>query len=189
LELGIRITTVEEENIDRQKIIERKLSEITCECGSGSDQYNDLFNNFTGQLQTLTDDFNNQISALQNSITSLQTYPFSANNVNYVDTSNITKNLQTYLKSVDSKFNYIPTLLENISIEFNRQITNLTTSVCECDNISTNFTINLNSIESIFNTKISTLENIISTLTKFHLSANAVVYILLGLGDTNAAVM
>jgi hypothetical protein len=53
------------------KIIERKLSEMTCEGRPGLDQYNDLFNNFTNQLQTITDDYNNQISALQNSITSL----------------------------------------------------------------------------------------------------------------------
>jgi monomeric isocitrate dehydrogenase len=50
---------------------------MTCEGCPVSDQYNDLFNNFTNQLQTITDDFNNQISTLQNSITSLPTHPFS----------------------------------------------------------------------------------------------------------------
>jgi septation ring formation regulator EzrA len=157
LELGIRITTVEKENIDRLKIIERKLKEMTCEDGTGSDQYNVLFNNFTGQLQTITDNFNNQISGLRNDISLLPRYPFSANNVNYVDASNVTKNLQTYLKSVDSQLNSIPTQFENISIEFNRQITNLTTSVCECDNISTDFTNKLSALESAFNIKISKL--------------------------------
>jgi septation ring formation regulator EzrA len=118
---------------------------------------NDLFNNFTSQLQTVADDFNNQISGLRNDISLLPRYPFSANNINYVDASNVTKNLQTCLKSVDSQLNYIPTQLENISIDFNKQITNLTTSVCECDNISTNFTNKLDTLESTFNNKTSTL--------------------------------
>jgi hypothetical protein len=48
LDLSIGITTIEKENIDRLKIIGRKLN-----------QYNDLFNNFINQQQTITDDFNN----------------------------------------------------------------------------------------------------------------------------------
>jgi hypothetical protein len=64
---------------------------MTCEGRPGSDQNNDLFNNFTSQLQTLTDDFNNQISGLRNDISLFPRYPFSANNINYVDASNTTK--------------------------------------------------------------------------------------------------
>jgi septation ring formation regulator EzrA len=150
---------------------------MTCEGGPGSDQYNDLFNNFTGQLQTITDDFNNQISGLRNDISLLPRYPFSANNVNYVDASNATKNLQTYLKSVDSQLNSIPAQLENISIDLNNQIANLTTSVCRCDNIFINFTNKLNTLESTFNSKISTLEDAISLLPKFPLFANDMNYV------------
>jgi predicted component of viral defense system (DUF524 family) len=119
LELDIK------ENIGRLKIIEIKLNKLICEGGGlGSGQYNDLLEDFTNQLQTITDDFNNQISGLSNSITSLPTYPFSSNNVNYVDANNTTKNLQAYLNNIDSQLSYIP-----------NQITNLTNLVCQCDNI------------------------------------------------------
>jgi hypothetical protein len=47
-----------------------------------SDQYNNLFNNFTNQLQSISDDFNNQLATLKNTTTSLHTYPLSANIVN-----------------------------------------------------------------------------------------------------------
>jgi hypothetical protein len=91
LELGIK------ENISRLKIIDTKLNKLICEGGGlGSGQYNDLFSNFTDQLQTITDNFNNQISGLRNTISILPTYLLSANNVNYVDSSNTTKNVQTY---------------------------------------------------------------------------------------------
>jgi flagellar capping protein FliD len=119
-----------------------------------SDQYNELFNNFTNQIQIITDNFNNQISGLRNSITLLPTYPFSANNVNYVDISNTTKNLETYLKSVNSQLNNISTQFENISIDFYKQITDLTTVVGQYDNISINFITQLNTLSSKFNNKI-----------------------------------
>jgi septation ring formation regulator EzrA len=92
----------------------------------------------------------------------LPTFPLSANNVNYVDASNTTKNLQTYLKSVGSQVNSIPTHLENISIDFYKQI---------------NFTTQLNSISSMFNNKIGNLEKLISSLSTFPLSSNDMNYI------------
>jgi ABC-type transporter Mla subunit MlaD len=150
LELGIK------ENIDRLKIIERKLRETICEGGPGSDHYNDLFNNFTSQLQTITNDFNDQISALKKKIPSL---PISSENVNYIDFYNNT------------------TKLKNTAFDFSKQLTYLTSVVCQCDNISSNFTTHLNSMESTFNTKISTLENTISSLPKFPLSANDMNYV------------
>jgi hypothetical protein len=82
------------------------------------------------------------------------------------------------LKSVDSQLNSSrPAQLDNISIDLNNQITNLTTVVSQYDNISTNFTTKLNSIESTFNIKISTFENTISSLPKFPLSANDMNYV------------
>jgi hypothetical protein len=70
LELGIK------ENIDRLKIIEIKLNKLICEGGClESGQYNDLSNNFTSQLQTITNDFNDQISALEKK-NSIITYIF-----------------------------------------------------------------------------------------------------------------
>jgi hypothetical protein len=93
LELGIK------ENIDRLKIIEMKLNKLINEGGGlGSNQYNDLNNNFTGQLQTLTTEFNNQITALEKKIPSL---PISSDNVNYTDFYNNKTKLDFYLKNVD----------------------------------------------------------------------------------------
>jgi hypothetical protein len=93
LELGIK------ENIDKLKIIETKLNKLINEgCGLGSNQYNDLNNNFTSQLQTITNEFNDQISALQNKILSL---PISSENVNYTYFYNNTTKLDFYLKNVD----------------------------------------------------------------------------------------
>jgi septation ring formation regulator EzrA len=123
------------------KIIERKIREITYEGSPGSDQYNDLFNNFTGQLQTITDDFNNQISGLRNIITSLSTYTFSANNLNYVNASNITKNLYTHLKTLDQQVDSTATLLKNTVIDVSKQLTYLTSVVCQCNNILINFIV------------------------------------------------
>jgi hypothetical protein len=93
LELGIK------ENIDRLKIIETKLIKLINEGGGlGSNQYNDLNNNFTGQLQNITKKFNNQISTLEKKIPLL---PISSDNVNYTDFYNNTTELDYYLKSVD----------------------------------------------------------------------------------------
>jgi hypothetical protein len=93
LELGIK------ENIDRLKIIETKLNKLINEgCGLGSNQYNDLNNNFTSRLQNITNEFNDQISTLEKKIPSL---PISSENVNYTDFYNNTTKLDFYLKNVD----------------------------------------------------------------------------------------
>jgi hypothetical protein len=95
----------------------------------------------------------------------------------YVDTINVTRNLQTYLKSEDSQLNNIPTQLENISIDLYKLITNLTTIVSQYDNISSNFTTQLNSIALTFNNKLTTLKKLISSFHVFSLSADNMNYI------------
>jgi hypothetical protein len=73
LELGIK------ENIDRLKIIETKLNKLINEGGGlGSNQYNELNNNFTSQLTNITNEFNNQISTLEKKIPLL---PISSDNL------------------------------------------------------------------------------------------------------------
>jgi septation ring formation regulator EzrA len=59
---------------------------------------------------------------LENAISSLPKFPLSANDMNYVDGSSITKNLETHLKSIDSQLNDIPTLLSNMTFVFNGKI-------------------------------------------------------------------
>jgi hypothetical protein len=93
LELGIK------ENIDRLKNIQTKLNKLIIDGGGlGSNQYNELNNNFTSQIQNITTEFKNQIATLEKKIPSL---PISSDNVNYTDFYNNTTELDYYLKSVD----------------------------------------------------------------------------------------
>jgi hypothetical protein len=80
LELGIRITPLERETIDR--------------------------------LQTITDEINDQMSALENQILTL---PISSENVYYTDFQNNTKILDIYLKNIDIFKEQMLLILQNIT--------------------------------------------------------------------------
>jgi hypothetical protein len=79
LELGIRITTLERETIDR--------------------------------LQTITDEINDQMSALKNQIPTL---PISSENIYYTDMQNNTKMLNIYLNHIDAFKEQMILNLQNI---------------------------------------------------------------------------
>jgi hypothetical protein len=84
LELGIRITTLEGETIDR--------------------------------LQTITDEINDQMSALEIQISTL---PISSENIYYTDFQNNTKILDIYLKNIDIFKEQMLLILQNMTKDIN----------------------------------------------------------------------
>jgi septation ring formation regulator EzrA len=84
--------------------------------------------------------------------------------MNYVDINNTSKNLERHLKFVDSQLNNIPTLLSSITSDYNGKISKINSSACQCTDISSEITNQINTVTKTFNNQISALENIIPRL-------------------------
>jgi hypothetical protein len=111
-------------------------------------KYDNISINFTTQLNSITSKFNNKIANLEKLISTLPTFPLSVNDMNYID--------------VNNQFNDIPTLLPNISSDYNSKISKIK-SLYQCTDMS-----------SEIDNQISALENKIPLLA---ISATQINYI------------